>query len=150
VSAFRVGGGAPESVDLHTAIDSIVRFPFGLRVVVSPDVEDRAPMLLDTSIVGRLYLGGLQAASDPYTGFSRNTTQLRSEFLTLCVIRNADGVFIADPAARSDCPRSPEATCCTSPGRPSQGVQHERQPGNCRWATPLEQRHNRRDSVAAA
>ena len=78
------------------AMQTIVKFPFGLRVVVSPDVEDGSPMLLDTSIMGHLYLGGLQAASDPYSGFSRNTTQLRSEFLTLCVIRNADGIFIAD------------------------------------------------------
>jgi hypothetical protein len=85
-----------ETVDLHTAVDSIVRFPFGLRVVVSTDVEAGAPLLIDTSVAGHLYQGGLEAASDPYTGFSRNTTQIRSEFNCLMVVRNADAFFIAD------------------------------------------------------
>ncbi len=87
-----------ETVDLHTAVDSIIRFPFGLKVVVSNDVDAGAPMLLDTSVLGHLYTAGLVALSDPYTTMTQNTVRVLNEFNVLCVVRNADGAFIADGA----------------------------------------------------
>jgi hypothetical protein len=92
------------TVDMHTAVDSITRWPFGLRVVVSPDADAGAPLVLDPAILGHLYVGSLAIGSDPYAGadghnFTKNLVDLRAEFLAVFVVRNADGVFVASPTS---------------------------------------------------
>lgn len=89
------------TVDLHTFETKVTAFPFGLKVVTSNDAAQGSPLVLDTSELGVLYKGAAQAASDPYNGisganFQENLTDLRLEFNTLAVIRQAKAAVFAD------------------------------------------------------
>ena len=91
-------------VDTRTFTDAVNRWPYGLRVVVSPDADAGAPLLLDPVELGVLYQGQIMTASDPYAGvsgdnFKTNRVDLRSEFLALMVVRDNLGAFIASPAS---------------------------------------------------
>ncbi len=91
-----VSPGDAASVDLLKVVDEVSAYPFGLRVVVTPDVEDGAPILVDTSKAGVLYTGALSVQSDPYSGFSTNETSFRAEGLCLLHIRRPDAILVAD------------------------------------------------------
>jgi hypothetical protein len=86
------------AIDELTALNQIPAWPYGLRVVVSPDVDTHfagAPVLIDTRQAGVLYQGSLALQADPYSGFKQNTTDLRAQFLTLMVVRRPDAILIA-------------------------------------------------------
>ena len=94
-----ISPSAAEDIDLTKVTDEVSAFPFGLRVVVSPDIDTHfagAPVLIDTSNAGVLYQGSLALQSDPYSGFAQNTVDLRAEFLALCVIRRPDAILVCD------------------------------------------------------
>jgi hypothetical protein len=46
------------------------------------------PLLLDPQMLGSLYLGTLRIDSDPYSGFTRNVTDVRFECNTLMHVRD--------------------------------------------------------------
>ena len=65
---------------------------FGLQVVERAGAAGTEPIyLLDTSMLGRYYLGGLRFDADPYSGFAKNLTTLRLEMKALFHVRNAKG-----------------------------------------------------------
>jgi hypothetical protein len=71
---------------------------FGLRVVESRAAAGADPLLVDTSSVGVLYLGGLAVDLDPYNGvggdnFRRNLVDVRFELSNLAHIRDATGAY---------------------------------------------------------
>jgi hypothetical protein len=71
---------------------------FGLRIVESRAAVGADPLLVDTSSVGVLYLGGLSVDLDPYNGaggdnFRRNLVDIRFELSNLAHIRDATGAF---------------------------------------------------------
>lgn len=63
---------------------------WGLQIV-EHRVPGRPPMLIDPQLLGVLYRGTLRLAADPYTGFTRNTTNLRVEMTALMHIRASWG-----------------------------------------------------------
>jgi hypothetical protein len=85
------------ALDLLTDDETPKAFPFGLTFVEHPDVTD--PILIDPAVAGILYRGNLRVEADPYSGFKRNTTNLRAEFSALMVVRNADGLYRVGAAA---------------------------------------------------
>ena len=87
------------TVDTRVFTDTVNRWPYNLRVFVSPDADEAAPLLLDPVELGILFQGQAAFASDPYTGFKQNTTRLRMEFLGLMVVRDALGAYIASPSS---------------------------------------------------
>lgn len=90
----------PESaaaIDVMKEADLPARFPYDLTLAESAALED--DIIVDRSALGVLYLGGIQFATDPYTGFGRNTTSLRAEGKVLFVVRNKDAGLIVEPAA---------------------------------------------------
>jgi hypothetical protein len=56
------------------------------------------PLVIDPAAV-RLYVGMVEFASDPYSGFTVNTTMFRYEGPALCVVRQAGGVYVIDEEA---------------------------------------------------
>ena len=78
---------------LNTAI--VEQFPFGLTVVESKAAVTSAPVLLDTSRIGALYVGQYQALVDPYSGASTNEIRIRLETNGAFVVRNHRGGLIA-------------------------------------------------------
>lgn len=71
---------------------------FGLRVVESRAAATADPLLVDTSSVGVLYLGGMSVDLDPYAGvggnnFQRNLVDIRFELSNLMHIRDATGAY---------------------------------------------------------
>jgi hypothetical protein len=118
ISAMRLVGSNPttlilspdDAADLdlfQTGSDDAFVFPtrdtgtssplFGLRIVESASVVD--PMLIDPVRSGVLYSGEVALTSDPYSGFSRNTTTLRIEGNVLFHIRDINGVYIVAPGS---------------------------------------------------
>ena len=86
------------ALDLLTEDDVPRGFPFGLSFVEHAGVTD--PILIDPRVAGVLYRGNVRVESNPYSGFSKNTTDLRAEFSALMVVRNADGLYrIGEPAS---------------------------------------------------
>jgi hypothetical protein len=49
--------------------------------------------LIDPEMLGVLYMGSMNFAADPYTGFSTNTTNLRVEVNALFHVRNSQGAY---------------------------------------------------------
>ncbi len=49
------------------------------------------PYLIDSNMLGRLYLGTMRLDADPFTGFTKNLTTLRCEVKALFHVRNAKG-----------------------------------------------------------
>ena len=47
--------------------------------------------MLDSNMLGRLYLGSMRLDADPFTGFTKNLTTLRCEVKALFHVRNAKG-----------------------------------------------------------
>jgi hypothetical protein len=84
------------TIDELTALNSIPAWPFGCRVVVTPDADPLAPILIDTSQAGVLYQGGVAVEADPYSGFRSNTIDLRAEGLALMVVRRPGAILVAD------------------------------------------------------
>ena len=66
---------------------------WGLTVVEHSIPTDAAPLLIDSSLIGSLYLGSIQFQADPFTGFVRNTTTLRIETNCLMVVRQPTGAY---------------------------------------------------------
>jgi hypothetical protein len=64
---------------------------FGLQAVEAKRALD--PLIIDPAIAGTLYRGSLKIELDPYTGFKKNTTNIRAEMTALMHIRNVDGIF---------------------------------------------------------
>jgi HK97 family phage major capsid protein len=65
---------------------------FGLRVVERTSAAgNEPPYVLDSNMLGRLYLGSLRIEADPFTGFTKNLTTLRCEVKALFHVRNAKG-----------------------------------------------------------
>jgi hypothetical protein len=62
---------------------------WGLRVIERAGTTP--PYLIDTNMVGSLYLGGMSFDLDPFTGFRKNLTDLRIEVNGLMFVRNAKG-----------------------------------------------------------
>src|SRR5690606_11573218 len=69
---------------------------FGLRVVEHP--AHIPPLLPDTRQLGVLYLGTLRVAADPFTGFTKNLTNLRFEMNALMHVRNAKAAYLIQQA----------------------------------------------------
>jgi hypothetical protein len=89
----------PESgvtVDLVKEIDMPRGFPFGIRFAESSSAD--TDYLVEPARAGVLYLGSVKFDRDPYTGFSRNTTNLRAEASLLMVIRDSDAIMGIVPA----------------------------------------------------
>jgi hypothetical protein len=47
--------------------------------------------VVDSNMLGRLYLGTMQIDADPFTGFKKNLTTLRCEAKELFHVRDAKG-----------------------------------------------------------
>jgi hypothetical protein len=102
VSALRSTGANPThaviseadaaTIDLDAADEVPQAWPFGLTVLVHPDVADSG-YVFDASGL-QMYLGGLSAQTDPFAGvdganFSKNMFDLRAEFTALGHVREA-------------------------------------------------------------
>jgi len=77
------------ALDVMPAIEKPGAFPYGLALAESPALD--AGLLADTGVAGVLYRGQMRFAANPYTGFSKNTTDLRLECEALFIVRNEDG-----------------------------------------------------------
>ena len=65
---------------------------FGLKVVERISAAGtEPPYLIDSRMLGVLYLGPLRFDADPYTGFRKNLTTLRIETKALYHVRNVQG-----------------------------------------------------------
>jgi hypothetical protein len=65
---------------------------FGLRVIERTSTAgNEPPYVLDSNMLGRLYLGTMRIDADPFTGFKKNLTTLRCEVKALFHVRNAKG-----------------------------------------------------------
>jgi hypothetical protein len=65
---------------------------WGLKIVAAKTVT--APIVLDASAVGNLYLGAVSLASNPFEGFSSNETRFRLEGPALMVVRQGDAIHV--------------------------------------------------------
>jgi len=65
-----------------------------LRVVEWTGDDDAPPMLIDVAALGQGYAGQMAFDANPYTGFSRNVTDLRIETSALWHVRNANGAIV--------------------------------------------------------
>jgi hypothetical protein len=63
---------------------------WGLKVVASPSITD--PLVADTSALGRLYVGPVELAVDPFEGFKSNQSRFRFEGPALTVVQQADAI----------------------------------------------------------
>jgi hypothetical protein len=65
---------------------------FGLRVIERTSAAGNEPAyVIDSNMLGRLYLGTMRIDADPFTGFTKNLTTLRCEIKALFHIRNCQG-----------------------------------------------------------
>lgn len=65
---------------------------FGLRLIERTSAAgNEPPYVLDSNMLGRLYLGTMKLDADPFTGFTKNLTTLRCEVKALFHVRNAKG-----------------------------------------------------------
>jgi hypothetical protein len=65
---------------------------FGLRLIERTSAAgNEPPYVLDSNMLGRLYLGSMRIDADPFTGFTKNLTTLRCEVKALFHVRNAKG-----------------------------------------------------------
>jgi hypothetical protein len=67
---------------------------FGLRFIEVPSINPGTVYLIDPQQAMTVYTGDVSLLSDPYSGFSRNTTDLRLEGNVLGHVRNIQGVFV--------------------------------------------------------
>ncbi|MFT3854789.1 MAG: hypothetical protein QM733_18935 [Ilumatobacteraceae bacterium] len=77
-------GGFPASANPSNPL-------WGLKIVERIGAGNEPPYLLDTAMLGVLYIGGVAFDADPYTGFKKNLTNLRVEVDALYHVRNANG-----------------------------------------------------------
>lgn len=113
ITTMRATGASPsllvvnptdsETLDTYTTADGIFLLTdpatspggngpvWNLRRVERIGTGAEAPYVIDPAMLGVLYLGAMQVAADPYTGFKKNTTTLRLEFNALMHVRNANG-----------------------------------------------------------
>jgi hypothetical protein len=71
---------------------------FGLRVVESVAADGEDPLLVDSQMVGQLYLGGLQVDTDPFAGadgknFVKNLVDVRFELSAYFHVQNPAGAY---------------------------------------------------------
>lgn len=65
---------------------------FGLRLIERTSAAGtEPPYVIDSNMLGRLYLGSMRIDADPFTGFKKNLTTLRCEVKALYHVRNAKG-----------------------------------------------------------
>jgi hypothetical protein len=65
---------------------------YGLKVIQRTSAAGtEPPYLIDSKMLGVLYLSGLKFDADPYTGFRKNLTTLRIEVKRLYHVRNVQG-----------------------------------------------------------
>ena len=65
---------------------------FGLRLVERTSATGAEPAyVIDSNMLGQLYLGTMRIDADPFSGFSENLTTLRCEVKALFHVRNAKG-----------------------------------------------------------
>jgi hypothetical protein len=65
---------------------------FGLRLIERTSAAgNEPPYVIDSNMLGRLYLGSMRIDADPFTGFTKNLTTLRCEVKALFHVRNAKG-----------------------------------------------------------
>ena len=65
---------------------------FGLRVIERTSAAgNEVPYLVDSNVLGRLYLGSMRIDADPFSNFTENLTTLRCELKALMHIRSAKG-----------------------------------------------------------
>lgn len=90
---FRVGGSTttdgPYQIDVSSGTGG--RSLWGMKVVERVGGGSDPMYLLDTSLLGALYLGSLRFAADPFSEFRANLTTLRVEINALFHIRQIAG-----------------------------------------------------------
>jgi len=91
---FRVGGSAatdgPYAIDVTSGRTSQM---WGLQVVERIGGGSDPMYLLDTAMLGHLYVGDLAFEADPYSEFKKNLTTLRIEMNALFHVRNVQGAY---------------------------------------------------------
>lgn len=100
-----VSPGDAESLDLVQTADGAFLFgtsgtinasPMGKLKVVESNDTGIATHLIDPTRLGVLYVGQIEYAADPYTGFKKNLTTLRIEVNTLFHVRDANGAYVVE------------------------------------------------------
>jgi hypothetical protein len=64
---------------------------WGLRVIERIGAGTEAPYLIDSQMLGQLYLGNIRFEADPFSAFRKNLTTLRIEVHALYHVRQAEG-----------------------------------------------------------
>lgn len=89
---FRVGGSTttdgPYAIDTTRGASTPL---WGLRIVERIGGGSDPMYLIDTNMLGHLYLGRVRVEADPFTEFKKNLTTLRVEMNALYHIRNIQG-----------------------------------------------------------
>ncbi|MCU1359960.1 MAG: hypothetical protein JWN99_1249 [Ilumatobacteraceae bacterium] len=89
---FRVGGSTTTDGPYAFDTSSAPSHPlWGLKIVERIGGGSDPMYLLDTAMLGVLYVGQVRFDADPYSGFKSNTTTLRVETNALMHVRNVQG-----------------------------------------------------------
>ena len=121
IATMRSNGAAPDllvlnptdSAALDLLADNEARYYFGppartgmantlwdLRVVERTSADgDEAPMLIDSTRIGQLYLGMMRFEADPFSGFKKNLVSLRLEANALFNVRDKNAAYVLEAAA---------------------------------------------------